>query len=92
MIDKWLPDDTSRIDFSSVKITLAGIAEIAEEFGVARTTVSTSWADRRERTGFPEPVAVLNMGPVYDLAEVRRWYAAWTSSSSAHRPRGSRQQ
>lgn len=53
---------------------LAGIAEISEEFGVPRTTASM-WATRRESNGFPEPLADLQMGPVYDMAEVREWAA-----------------
>ena len=61
---------------SSPPIELGGIAEIAEEFGYARTTVSTAWSARREQTGFPLPVAELKMGPVYNMAEVRSWFEA----------------
>lgn len=68
---------------------MGGIAEIAERYGVARTTVSTSWADRRHLTGFPLPIATLRMGPLYDLDEVDRWYSSWTSAS-VPRKRGSR--
>jgi hypothetical protein len=62
---------------------LAGIAEIAEEFGVPRTTASM-WDTRRASNGFPEPVARLAAGPVFDLAEVREW------ASGRVAPRGTR--
>jgi hypothetical protein len=54
-------------------IEVGSIAEISEEFGVPRTTV-TSWASRRTLSGFPAPLAKLAMGPVYDMAEVRAWH------------------
>jgi hypothetical protein len=53
---------------------LGGIAEIADEFDVPRTTASM-WYVRRATSGFPGAVAVLGMGPVFDMAAVRRWYA-----------------
>lgn len=49
-----------------------GVAEIAADLGVPRSTVSM-WDARRRTNGFPEPVAELAMGPVYDLEEVRAW-------------------
>lgn len=51
---------------------LVGVAEIAVDQDVARQTVSM-WAARRASNGFPEAVVTLSMGPVYDLADVRRW-------------------
>lgn len=54
-------------------VELGGIAEIARECGVPRTTASM-WHVRRHRSGFPEPIAPLDMGPVFDMAEVRKWY------------------
>jgi hypothetical protein len=59
-------------------IELGGIAEISEEFGVPRTTAS-QWLTRRETNGFPEPVALLRMGPVFSMAEVRLWAAGRVS-------------
>jgi hypothetical protein len=53
---------------------LGGVAEVADLFGVPRTTASM-WANRRAQTGFPEPVQVLAMGPVYDMDAVRLWHA-----------------
>ena len=53
-------------------IEIGSIAEISEEHSVPRTTV-TSWASRRALSGFPEPLARLAMGPIYDMAAVRSW-------------------
>lgn len=76
---------------SAVKTTrIGGVAEIAEKYGVDRNTVSTSWAARRGLTGFPQPVAVLRMGPVYDLDQVDRWYASWTSEPQPRKRGASR--
>ena len=50
--------------------------EIADELDLPRTTVSM-WASRRGRSGFPEPIAHLAMGPVYDMAQVRAWHEAY---------------
>lgn len=52
---------------------LGGVAEIAAELDVPRTTVSM-WASRRRTSGFPEPISMLSMGPVYSMAAVRDWY------------------
>lgn len=53
---------------------LVGVAEIAERFGVPRTTVSM-WASRRASSGFPLPVEDLAMGPVFRLADVETWHS-----------------
>lgn len=54
---------------------LGGVAEIAEELGVARTTVSM-WDERRsEANGFPQPLERLRSGPIYDMATIRSWWA-----------------
>lgn len=55
---------------------LVGVAEISARFGVGRTTVS-QWQARRASTGFPDPVADLRMGPVFDWDEVRTWHTRW---------------
>lgn len=58
---------------ASDDVELAGVAEIAQELGVARTTVSM-WRARAATTGFPEPLEVLSAGPVYDMGAVRAWH------------------
>ena len=52
---------------------LAGVAEISTALGRSRTTIST-WASRRATSKFPQPVQILQMGPVYRMDEVQRWY------------------
>lgn len=55
------------------EIELGGVGEISEEFGVPRSTISM-WNTRRV-AGFPEPLAHLKSGPIYDMAAVRRWWS-----------------
>jgi hypothetical protein len=54
-------------------VELGGVAEISAEFGFARSTISMWDTRRNESNGFPKPVARLASGPVYDMAEIRRW-------------------
>lgn len=54
---------------------LGGVSEIAKERGVGTNQVAM-WAARRSTNGFPQPVVSLAMGNIYDLAEVRAWYAS----------------
>lgn len=54
---------------------LKGTSELAAYFGVGKSAVS-NWRSRRHKNKFPEPVTTLQMGPVYDLDEVIRWYDA----------------
>jgi hypothetical protein len=49
------------------------MAEIARELGVPRTTASM-WHVRRDRSGFPAPLAEPDMGPIFDMAAVRQWF------------------
>lgn len=49
---------------------MVGLAEIADLAGVTPAAVS-NWRKRSE--DFPEPVAVLRAGPVFDQHQVRRW-------------------
>ena len=51
---------------------LMGTAEIAALLGVSRQRVLQLL---REQPDFPQPVAVLKMGNVWDAAEVRQWAA-----------------
>lgn len=48
---------------------LGGVTEVAELIGVSRQR----FADLRARADFPEPVAELASGPVWDIDEIRRW-------------------
>ena len=53
------------------KLELWGQAEIIRELNTNRATLYY-W--RHER-GFPEPIAVLQMGAVWDARKVRQWAA-----------------
>lgn len=55
---------------------LAGVAELAELFGVGRTTIS-NWHARTDKNGFPDPVAILAAGPVWDRTDVVTWHALY---------------
>ena len=48
---------------------LGGVAEVTEHIGVSRQR----FADLRARPDFPEPVADLASGPVWDMDEIKRW-------------------
>lgn len=56
---------------------LVAISDIARLLGVERSAV-WNWtrSDRRERLGFPEPVAHVHNGmtALYDKREILRWY------------------
>jgi hypothetical protein len=52
---------------------LVGIAELAELVGVTRQRASTL----ARRPGFPEPLAELASGPVWDLRMVERFVRSW---------------
>lgn len=75
--ERMAPDDTARLTGEECELlsNLVGVAEIAAEFGLPRTSVST-WDARRATTGFPKPIEVLRMGPIYDRREVRAWLLA----------------
>ena len=49
---------------------LATISDLAKALGVSRQTV---WNWTRRYTDFPEPVSDTAGGPVWPIAEVRRW-------------------
>lgn len=51
---------------------LVGVAEISARTGVKKTTVC-AWDRRRATTGFPEPLARLDSGPVYAWPDVDGW-------------------
>jgi hypothetical protein len=57
------------ITVTSTQPLLGGVAEISDEFGVPRTTVSM-WDARRGTNGFPEPVERLRMGHESELGKL----------------------
>lgn len=61
---------------------VVGVGEIAAEFAVAKSNVS-SWANRRATNGFPLPLASRAAGPLYDIRQVRSWYASRYSTTEA---------
>jgi predicted DNA-binding transcriptional regulator AlpA len=56
-----------RIDVSN----LVGAFEIAESYGLAFPNVVHSW--RKRHTDFPQPVAQLKAGLIWDMSEVDDW-------------------
>jgi predicted DNA-binding transcriptional regulator AlpA len=63
---------------SAVQLKLAGLAEVAEVLGVSRRTA----ARYATRSDFPEPLARLRAGPVWQEDDV----LAWARSEPAARP------
>jgi hypothetical protein len=65
---------------------LVGIAELAELASVSRQRASIL----ARRAGFPDPLATLAAGPVWDLYAVRRFLEGWTRQVGrpAKRPHG----
>jgi serine/threonine protein kinase len=60
-----------------------GVSEVAEALGVSRQRL----AKLREREDFPEPLAELAQGPVWDLGAIRAWNESGLRPSAAGRPR-----
>lgn len=54
-------------------IDLVGIAEIAARADVTKQAV-TNWQTRHE--DFPQPLVMLDCGPVYNWPEVQKWLVA----------------
>lgn len=54
-----------------VKVELVGPAELTQMLGVSRTR----FVQIVGAPGFPEPLAELVMGKIWDLAEIREWAA-----------------
>jgi hypothetical protein len=54
-------------------LTLAGVAELSRLLSVRRTTIS-QWHSRQRTNAFPEPLATLACGPIWDQDEVADWY------------------
>lgn len=61
-------------DFACVA-DLAGVAELADAFGVTKSAVC-NWSVKGTGAGdFPEPVCTLAMGKIYSLEAVQHWRA-----------------
>lgn len=54
--------------------TLGGVSEVAERLGISRQRFS----EVRDRNDFPDPVAELSGGPIWDLADIDRWLSSGT--------------
>lgn len=74
---------------------LARLMDLARDLGVSTNQVWT-WKTRRDRNGFPEPVACtwtpwrdgrFGGKDLYDLAEVRRWFRAYHETQKSGRTR-----
>jgi predicted DNA-binding transcriptional regulator AlpA len=59
---------------------LVGAAEIASRLGVKRPQVVHEW--RKRHPEFPEPVATLSNGLIWDWRDVDRWARATGRSSN----------
>jgi hypothetical protein len=55
---------------------LGGVYEVAQHLGMSRSAL----ADRRQRHDFPQPLAQLMCGPIWDLDEI----AAYEHERSQH--------
>lgn len=53
---------------------LVGTAEIAERLGMASPEIVLTW--RRRYPDFPQPIAKLQIGMVFNWPEVERWAKA----------------
>lgn len=52
-------------------MTLLGISEIADRFGVSRQRIS------HLRHRLPEPLATLKCGPIWEATAIDAWAATW---------------
>jgi predicted DNA-binding transcriptional regulator AlpA len=59
----------SSLTLRAMSPELAGLAEVAEIFGV---TKRTAW-NYTQRDDFPEPVDRLASGPIWRRADIERW-------------------
>ncbi|WP_135849170.1 serine/threonine-protein kinase [Serinibacter arcticus] len=57
---------------------LGGVSEVAQRLGVSRQR----FGEVRSRNDFPQPVAVLSSGPIWDLGEVDRWLGSGVRRSA----------
>jgi hypothetical protein len=52
---------------------IAAVGDIARLFMVGKTTAA-QWYARRDRNGYPEAIAYISCGALFDLNEVIEWY------------------
>src|SRR5689334_12570066 len=64
-----------------VEIKMVGLAEVAELAGVTPAAVS-NWRTRFD--DFPQPLAALRSGPVFDESHIRRWLRNHKGVRMAH--------
>jgi predicted DNA-binding transcriptional regulator AlpA len=50
-------------------LKLWGSAELCQHMGISRETLR-KW---KQKDGFPQPLASLSMGPVWDAEQVKQW-------------------
>lgn len=55
-----------------------GLTEVAELLGVTRQRAS----QLRHIPGFPKPIKMLAMGPIWEAAEIRKWKTEWEQEGS----------
>lgn len=63
---------------------LVGAHEIAERLGLAFPNSVHSW--RRRHKDFPEPVAKLSVGLIWDWAQVKEWSDSRQARTGRRRP------
>ena len=55
-------------------VNLVGAHEIAQRLGVSRPQVIHEW--RKRHPDFPQPIAILTNGLIWDWEEVEKWARA----------------
>jgi hypothetical protein len=72
--DMLRPADQEALDYAAAYVNVCpdpvGISEIASRH---KTTPGTIRSWRKRHDTFPEPIAELKMGPVFDWREVESW-------------------
>jgi predicted DNA-binding transcriptional regulator AlpA len=71
----------------TLSVNIVGAGEIAQRAGVAKATV---WSWQKRHSDFPAPVQ-LEMGPVWDWAEVEAWLRARKPIEANHQRKSGKQ-
>jgi hypothetical protein len=71
-----------------IERTLADLVSVKEAAGIVGTTRANimRWSNRHGRTDFPAPVLVLDCGPHWSRATLRRWTADVFPTDQAQEP------